>query len=66
MKKREGMEELKTSIPSRFFSLKKNVFFQSAGGHPVRIIIIKIHKNFNTFLFKILLNYRKRYSMMKT
>lgn len=60
MKKREGMEELKTSIPSRFFSLKKNVFFQSAGGHPVRIIIIKIYKNFNTFLFKILIELQKK------
>ena len=59
MKKREGMEELKLPFPL-VFSLKKNVFFQSAGGHPVRIIIIKIHKNFNTFLFKILIELQKK------
>lgn len=35
MRKREGMEAFKLSIPSRFFTTKKMYFFNPQDGDPV-------------------------------
>lgn len=61
MRKREGMEAFKLSIPSRFFTTKKCIFSIRRMEILSKIIIIKIHKNFNTFYVKFELNYRRRY-----
>ena len=60
MRKREGMEAFKLSIPSRFFTTKKCIFSIRRMEILSKIIIIKIHKNFNTILCKIRIELQKK------
>ena len=52
MKKREGMEELKPSIPSRFFVKEKCIFSIRRR--------TSCQNYYNTFLFKILIELQKK------